>query len=255
MGACRAGPALFQSPPAPALHSVHWVASWCSIVPFLQTVALRAAGYCDEDIAACFCPSNTTYGRIPAAVDAPLGAPQGSWAASLGWDGLLRCFRRACPPMHVLVCPRLYRLYAGPDPCYRCPPAPPGACAGSPPQQRGRPMGLWCQPSKTAEGEATSWGTMEPASILGPQGWCNAAQPDAFCECYLDGGWVALWGGTALWYCRALWTFQGTATLQASVRLRHLGLLAPTAAAKRLSQCCCFQTCHLPRCRLWRAHL
>jgi hypothetical protein len=54
-------------------------------------------------------------------------------------------------------------------------------------------MGLWCQPSKTAEGEGTSWGTVEPASILGPQGWCNAAQPEAFCECYLDGGWVGGW--------------------------------------------------------------
>ena len=43
------------------------------------------AGYCDEDIAACYCPSNTTYGRIPAALDAPLGVL-----------AALPCWRRMC---------------------------------------------------------------------------------------------------------------------------------------------------------------
>lgn len=32
-----------------------------------------AAGECDEDIGACYCPSNTTYGRIPAPPEAPQG--------------------------------------------------------------------------------------------------------------------------------------------------------------------------------------
>lgn len=31
------------------------------------------SGFCDDTNAGCYCPSNTTYGRIPAAVDAPLG--------------------------------------------------------------------------------------------------------------------------------------------------------------------------------------
>ncbi|EFN59979.1 hypothetical protein CHLNCDRAFT_56485 [Chlorella variabilis] len=34
-----------------------------------------AAGYCDETVAACYCPSNTTYGRVPAPEDAPMDAP------------------------------------------------------------------------------------------------------------------------------------------------------------------------------------
>lgn len=31
------------------------------------------AGFCDDDVAACYCPSNTTFGRVPAPEDAPLG--------------------------------------------------------------------------------------------------------------------------------------------------------------------------------------
>lgn len=31
------------------------------------------AGTCDDDIAACYCPSHTPYGRVPAKQDAPLG--------------------------------------------------------------------------------------------------------------------------------------------------------------------------------------
>ena len=94
-------------------------------------------------------------------------------------------------------------------------------------------MGLWCQPSKTAEGEGTSWGTVEPASILGPQGWCNAAQPEAFCECYLDGGWVGGWVGG--WYCRAL---------QATAQLKQLELQLPYSnrcpgSAESLLIACC----------------
>lgn len=30
-------------------------------------MTLRCAGVCDEDIAMCFCPTNTTFGRYPAA--------------------------------------------------------------------------------------------------------------------------------------------------------------------------------------------
>ena len=48
---------LFQAPP---------------VVPLLPA-CLPAADFCDEDVAACYCPSNTTYGRIPA----PRHAPQG----------------------------------------------------------------------------------------------------------------------------------------------------------------------------------
>lgn len=34
---------------------------------------LLLAGFCDDKDAGCYCPSNTTYGRIPAPVEAPLG--------------------------------------------------------------------------------------------------------------------------------------------------------------------------------------
>ncbi|KAL4447245.1 hypothetical protein ABPG77_007278 [Micractinium sp. CCAP 211/92] len=35
----------------------------------------HCSGFCDDRDAGCYCPSNTTYGRIPAPVDAPLDAP------------------------------------------------------------------------------------------------------------------------------------------------------------------------------------
>ena len=34
----------------------------------------RCSGYCDKDIGACYCPSNTTHGMVPASLDAPAGA-------------------------------------------------------------------------------------------------------------------------------------------------------------------------------------
>ncbi|KAL4452533.1 hypothetical protein ABPG75_008195 [Micractinium tetrahymenae] len=40
-----------------------------------QNTVSHCAGDCDDDVAACWCPANTTYGRIPAPIDAPPGAP------------------------------------------------------------------------------------------------------------------------------------------------------------------------------------
>ena len=59
----------------------------CCIVLHLSPncCIVAAAGYCDDDIAACFCPSNTTYGRIPAAPEARQGASMGRGV----WLGLL----------------------------------------------------------------------------------------------------------------------------------------------------------------------
>ncbi|KAL4443960.1 hypothetical protein ABPG75_011697 [Micractinium tetrahymenae] len=93
----------------------------------------HCAGDCDDTIAACYCPANTTYGRIPAAAEAP---------------------------------------------------------PGSPPLRAGRPMGQWCQPSRTPDGRPSQWGTVEPELLWGPEGWCNAATPQQQCPCY-DG-----WSGT-----------------------------------------------------------
>ncbi|KAL4427668.1 hypothetical protein ABPG75_001757 [Micractinium tetrahymenae] len=45
------------------------------LVDITQLTRSHCAGECDEDIAACFCPSNTTHGRIPAPEDAPQGSP------------------------------------------------------------------------------------------------------------------------------------------------------------------------------------
>jgi hypothetical protein len=44
------------------------LASVCFYVSFYV-----CAGTCDDDIAACYCPSHTPYGRVPAKQDAPLG--------------------------------------------------------------------------------------------------------------------------------------------------------------------------------------
>jgi hypothetical protein len=49
-------------------------------------------------------------------------------------------------------------------------------------------MGMFCQPSKTPDGRDTSWGTVDPEDLFGPQGWCMAAEPRIQCDCYLDGG-------------------------------------------------------------------
>lgn len=48
-------------------------------------------------------------------------------------------------------------------------------------------MGLWCQPNKMPDGRETSWGTRHPEELFGPEGWCEAAEPQLRCECYLDG--------------------------------------------------------------------
>ncbi|EFN56537.1 hypothetical protein CHLNCDRAFT_51514 [Chlorella variabilis] len=93
----------------------------------------HCAGTCDEDIAACYCPSHTPYGRLPAPEDAPLG---------------------------------------------------------SPPERQGRPMGLYCQPSKLDNGTATAWGEVEPELLFGPEGWCTSEAPRHVCDCFVDG-----WGG------------------------------------------------------------
>ena len=90
----------------------------------------RCAGECDEDIGMCFCPSNTIYGRKPAALDAP---------------------------------------------------------AGTPPLQRGRPMGMHCQPNKSPDGLNSTVGDTDPKDLFGPEGWCNAEAPGKHCPCYLDG--------------------------------------------------------------------
>lgn len=37
--------------------------------------AATTAGACDDAVAACYCPSSTPYGRVPAAPDAPPGSP------------------------------------------------------------------------------------------------------------------------------------------------------------------------------------
>lgn len=47
--------------------------------------AANPAGFCDETIGACYCPSNTTYGRIPAPEDAPLDAPPVRLGRPMNW--------------------------------------------------------------------------------------------------------------------------------------------------------------------------
>jgi hypothetical protein len=62
---------------------------WLYIVhlsPKLATSGhFAAAGYCDEAIGACYCPSNTTYGRIPAPMDAPMDAPPLQHGRPMNW--------------------------------------------------------------------------------------------------------------------------------------------------------------------------
>ncbi|KAG2437024.1 hypothetical protein HYH02_011455 [Chlamydomonas schloesseri] len=95
--------------------------------------ASRCAGYCDEDLAMCYCPPGTKYGRQP---------------------------------------------------------APPGSPPGTPPVKVGRPMGDSCKPNRDPalkDGPRTEWGGVDPDSLFGPEGWCNAERPRHHCGCILDG--------------------------------------------------------------------
>lgn len=57
-----------------------------AVVPNLSSDAiLVAAGFCEETIGACYCPSNTTYGRIPAREDAPMDAPPQQHGRPMNW--------------------------------------------------------------------------------------------------------------------------------------------------------------------------
>ena len=128
----------------------------------LPGVSAAHAGECDDRIAACYCPSNTTYGRVPAPIEAPQGAPQGGGrpagrAAAAGWAKL---------HAHTRV-----------PPCTPCR----APSAGSPPRQQGRPMNWFCQP------KGSFGGTIEWEDLFGPQGWCQAAQPKHKCECNVPG--------------------------------------------------------------------
>ena len=52
-------------------------------------------------------------------------------------------------------------------------------------------MGQWCQPDIKVDGKSTAWGSVDPEELLGPQGWCMAAEPKRQCDCNIDGGWGA----------------------------------------------------------------
>ena len=73
-------------------------------------------------------------------------------------------------------------------------PADAGAPPGAPPKRYGRPMGLWCQPNKTEDGQDTAWGSVDPSQLWGPEGWCNAERPQQTCDCYIDGARPLLLG-------------------------------------------------------------
>lgn len=51
----------------------------------------------------------------------------------------------------------------------------------------------YCQPNRLPDGRETAWGTVDPEQLFGPQGWCNAPEPQHLCACIVDG-----WGGP---YC------------------------------------------------------
>ena len=101
-------------------------------------------------------------------------------------------------------------------------------------------MGMFCQPNRTADGQATRWGTVEPEALFGPQGWCTAAEPELRCECILDGGWRYCRGycpdGACACACaRGLGALRGWGWGTARHRLLQRRLLLP---AKRLRGPC-----------------
>lgn len=59
--------------------------------------------------------------------------------------------------------------------------------AGTLPLQRGRPMGMHCQPNTAPDGSASTLGEVEHDLLLGPEGWCNADKPVHRCRCTVDG--------------------------------------------------------------------
>ncbi|KAK9805384.1 hypothetical protein WJX73_009679 [Symbiochloris irregularis] len=67
-------------------------------------------------------------------------------------------------------------------------PAAPGSPAGALPIQQGRPMILdQCQPNRDDAGEPVEHGRLAPELIFGPDGWCEAEEPEQSCGCVVDG--------------------------------------------------------------------
>ncbi|KAL4426069.1 hypothetical protein ABPG77_007865 [Micractinium sp. CCAP 211/92] len=134
-----------------------------------QNTVSRCAGDCDDDVAVCWCPANTTFGRIPA----PADAPPGKWSS-------------VTAPLLQLKCPC---LLCGLPPCQSafCPNLLPPCAAGTPPTRRGRPLPQYCQPNTTADGTQTGWGFVPYQDVFGPKGWCMAEWPRIKCDCFRDG--------------------------------------------------------------------
>jgi hypothetical protein len=86
VGACRCpagwgGPACAARDPRPC-SQLHRRDDALALAPYDEPIdwtkgglTLRCGGACDDDIAMCFCPADTKYGRVPAEEGAPPGAP------------------------------------------------------------------------------------------------------------------------------------------------------------------------------------
>ncbi len=134
--------------------------------------ARAAAGVCDDDIAACYCPGDK-YGRIPA----PEGSPPGTPPVQRGRPMILE----ACMPMYGAHSLNPLRLLT--------------ACAvvSTPPRNlapcnlptfigmlricwREGPSPMW-RGVAGEDGEPNQWGRVDNDLILGEEGWCNAERP------------------------------------------------------------------------------
>eukprot|EP00798_Chlamydomonas_sp_ICE-L_P007380 gene7380-504_t len=132
--------------------------------------ASRCAGYCDDDIAQCYCGGDSKYRRIPAVNNAPPNTPI-----------------QAVRTLGVGVKPgsdasgKEKKCWANAE--FQSPTR--ERCKWQE-EQAGRTLSVRAQPGSDASGKKNKWGRAQVTydMLYGPQGWCNADNPKA--SAYLD---------------------------------------------------------------------
>ena len=110
----------------------------------------------------------------------------------------------------------------------------------------------YCQPNRLPDGRETAWGTVDPEQLFGPQGWCNAPEPQHLCACIVDGGLDAALGATRL-ATETVGIGLGAATQQLGARTKYTNM--SFASCERRPVLCCAVLCRAVLCRLGRAIL
>ncbi|EFJ51205.1 acetylglucosaminyltransferase [Volvox carteri f. nagariensis] len=163
----------------------------------------RCAGICDDDIAMCYCPPETKYGRIEAPPGSPLGTPPVRAGRPLYWcqpsTSLQQPYRcgggRGSTTMRHLLCGttatslilKAVRPAAERGSNVRpCPPDKSLMLSHASPRQ----CFLVCvyvhvhvRQQQDEQGNKVLWGAVTYENLFGREGWCNGDVPSFMCPC------------------------------------------------------------------------